>query len=323
MKSGWGSLLGGGLQRVSFSTRTPTLLALKSVGTPTTSSSDSGAAVSSSRDVVVVSDTPMGLDNYDSAARIWNSVDNWCTLCTEPHNGWNEHRGKREHICLEMVYDLIARSFRPWDPHSCVEGTTTHFGHLRGDSKRSRRKAKEADAPVRKALWGRASKTPPSAQKPFKSFFEGVDEDLLYCYHSNDFPNAFRDTRDGEYGVNIFSMLRQHDRMQVQRRREIHSVMRYLFSRNLLFCGRRFSSSPFASMNVDFHGYLVLCKELFQPLINIFPKSDAKETSAMTQMMSEWCSPPISKNNRSLTFCSFQRYTRYSPTPWQPQWGRR
>lgn len=74
--------------------------------------------------------------------------------------------------------------------------------------------------------------------------------------------------------------------MQIRRRGEIHNAMRYLFSRNLLFCGRRFSASPFATTNVDFNGYLVLCKELFQPLVNIFPKSDAKETSAMTQMMS-------------------------------------
>ena len=253
------------------------------------SGADSGIA----RDAGVISVSPMGRDNYDAGARVWNSVDNWCTLCTEPHNGWNEHRGKREHICLEMVYDLIVRTFRPWDSHSCVEGTTTRFGDLHGDSKRVQRWRKEAEGrakarPTFKRS-GQATRGGSGAERDrgrYRAFFEGVEDDLLYCCSSQDFPDAFRDTRQGEYEFNIFSVLRQHDRVQIQRRREIHAVMRYLFSKNLLFCGRKFSSSPFATMNVDFHGYLVLCKELFQPLINIFPKSDAKETSAMTQMIS-------------------------------------
>ena len=53
--------------------------------------------------------------------RTWNESPNWCNLCKEPINSWNEHRGKREHICLELFYGRIVGSeVRQWDPLSAL-----------------------------------------------------------------------------------------------------------------------------------------------------------------------------------------------------------
>jgi hypothetical protein len=46
----------------------------------------------------------------------WNEIDNYCMLCKEPFGQWNEHRGKRDHITLELFFDVVVEQSRMWNP---------------------------------------------------------------------------------------------------------------------------------------------------------------------------------------------------------------
>jgi hypothetical protein len=59
-----------------------------------------------------------------STFRVWNQIDNWCTLCKEPFGQWNEHRGKRDHICLELFFEAVLDYHRVWNPPTVW--ATTH-----------------------------------------------------------------------------------------------------------------------------------------------------------------------------------------------------
>jgi len=48
--------------------------------------------------------------------RQWNLTDTWCSLCQEPYNDFGKHVGKKDHICLEMVFDAICIQPRRWIP---------------------------------------------------------------------------------------------------------------------------------------------------------------------------------------------------------------
>ena len=52
--------------------------------------------------------------------RQWQVTENWCSLCKEPFNSYSEHRGKRDHICLEMFYDSLVDYHRVWAADSVV-----------------------------------------------------------------------------------------------------------------------------------------------------------------------------------------------------------
>mmetsp|Transcript_5843 Transcript_5843/g.18417 ORF Transcript_5843/g.18417 Transcript_5843/m.18417 type:complete len:343 (-) Transcript_5843:114-1142(-) len=51
-----------------------------------------------------------------AAFRQWNRIDNWCSLCKEPFGNWNEHRGKRDHLCLELFFESVVHYQRQWAP---------------------------------------------------------------------------------------------------------------------------------------------------------------------------------------------------------------
>lgn len=50
-----------------------------------------------------------------SLSAVWNATENWCSLCKEPLNSWNEHRGKRDHVCLEMFFDQFVEYASQWN----------------------------------------------------------------------------------------------------------------------------------------------------------------------------------------------------------------
>lgn len=47
--------------------------------------------------------------------RSWNLVENWCSLCNEPFGQWNEHRGKKDHIILELFFERLVQAERQWN----------------------------------------------------------------------------------------------------------------------------------------------------------------------------------------------------------------
>ncbi|CCW67365.1 unnamed protein product [Phytomonas sp. Hart1] len=167
-----------------------------------------------------------------SGQRVWDEIPNWCSLCVEPLNIWNEHIGKRDHICLEMFYDALIHYERRWDPSS---------------------------------VW--------------------ADVDDVFCHVKR--PSEVHDTlRETEFNClpSSSSALdcanRAYDQGTKARRHELLACLQYL-----LFCG--VIQLDTNNLNqVSFIGSLVLFKELFSPLAQVFPLSNAKEVSALTQMIS-------------------------------------
>ena len=59
--------------------------------------------------------------------RVWNKIDNWCSLCKEPFGQWNEHRGKRDHLCLELFFDTVLDYDRTWAPGTTWVDSKSRF----------------------------------------------------------------------------------------------------------------------------------------------------------------------------------------------------
>jgi hypothetical protein len=44
----------------------------------------------------------------------WNKIPNFCSLCHELVNDYSEHVGKRDHICMEIVFRVLCQYQRTW-----------------------------------------------------------------------------------------------------------------------------------------------------------------------------------------------------------------
>eukprot|EP00796_Vickermania_ingenoplastis_P000738 gene743-391_t len=165
--------------------------------------------------------------------RVWNTIPHWCSLCLEPLNDWDNHRGKRDHICLEMFYDTLVNTERQWDPESIWHEVQSNVLACRLGSDEDA----SAESVLRHMLM-------PREARAFYPFFNAFD---------NDDP--------------------------AQRRRELNSCLTYLQRIGVLHIDTT------NLQQASFYGGVVMFKELFTPLAQIFPKADAKEVSALTQMV--------------------------------------
>ncbi|KEG09042.1 hypothetical protein DQ04_05931020 [Trypanosoma grayi] len=205
--------------------------------------------------------TPAGLSSTGAAYTwVWNETENWCSLCREPLNSWNEHRGKRDHICLEMFYNALVQYGRRWTPATLwweVEECTL----LR--------------------------RTSPPLKPTSLSFGEGFEGETYLDYV--DAPTA---SKGG-----LSSLMNYYDRAEhYTRRLELYACIRHLADNGILRTDRAALTG-----GASFHGSLVTFKELFPNLVNMFPYADAKEISALTQMIA-------STYNSETVFdlCNFQ-----------------
>ncbi|CCD14532.1 unnamed protein product [Trypanosoma congolense IL3000] len=192
-------------------------------------------------------------------ACVWNETDNWCSLCCEPVNSWNEHRGKRDHICLEMFYNAIVQFGRRWSP-------TTLWWEV------------EECALLRRC----------EAPRPLQPF----DQDVV-CNRFVDFVCAPTENKGG-----VSLLMGCYDRAEhYTRRLGLHACLRHLVDNGVVRTDRASLSG-----GASFHGSLVTFKELFPGLFNMFPFADAKEISALTQMIA-------STYNSETVFdlCNFQQ----------------
>ncbi|KAH9599192.1 hypothetical protein LSM04_008946 [Trypanosoma melophagium] len=175
---------------------------------------------------------------------VWNETENWCSLCREPLNSWNEHRGKRDHICLEMFYNALVQYGRQWTPST---------------------------------LWWEVEectllKRPCSALPcPSKETIDDLVDGPYFDYV--DGPSAGND--------NLSTLMRYYDRAEhYGRRLELFTCVQHLVENGIIRTDRASLSG-----GASFHGSLVTFKELFPNLVNMFPYADAKEISALTQMI--------------------------------------
>ncbi|RNF05861.1 uncharacterized protein Tco025E_07717 [Trypanosoma conorhini] len=175
---------------------------------------------------------------------VWNETENWCSLCREPHNGWNDHRGKRDHICLEMFYNALVQYSRQWTPATLwweIEKCT---------------------------LLRRSSSDAPCLSPDFTHELFG--ESYLDYVHA---PTAGKG--------NLSALMKYYDRAEhYGRRLELYACIQHLIENGIVRTDRAALSG-----GSSFHGSLVTFKELFPNLVNMFPYADAKEISALTQMI--------------------------------------
>ncbi|KAF5225193.1 hypothetical protein ECC02_001738 [Trypanosoma cruzi] len=175
---------------------------------------------------------------------VWNETENWCSLCREPHNGWNEHRGKRDHICLEMFYNALVQYSRRWTP-------ATLWWEVE-----------------KCAFFRRSSPEPPYPSLDITQ--ELIGESYVDYVHA---PTAGKD--------NLSALMKYYDRAEhYERRLELYACIQHLIENGILRTDRASLSG-----GSSFHGSLVTFKELFPNLVNMFPYADAKEISALTQMI--------------------------------------
>ncbi|RNE99341.1 hypothetical protein TraAM80_08252 [Trypanosoma rangeli] len=183
-------------------------------------------------------------NNNLACSWVWNETENWCSLCLEPHNGWNEHRGKRDHICLEMFYNALVQYNRQWTPATLwweVEKCTL--------LRRSSSDASRLCLDITHELLG---------------------ESYLDYVHA---PTAGKD--------NLSALMKYYDRAEhYERRLELYACIQHLIENGIVRTDRTALSG-----GSSFHGSLVAFKELFPNLVNMFPYADAKEISALTQMI--------------------------------------
>lgn len=165
----------------------------------------------------------------------WNATPNWCSLCIEPINSWNEHQGKREHICLEMVYDAMQQCERRWDAGEVLMSTETLRRQCGG-------RGGYVPEATRRLL--REGLVVPHADSSIQVFFERFDHTDALC-----------------------------------RRQALHHLIYYLHCKGVL----QLRSEGLAL--AAFHGSMVTFKELFPQLARVFPRAEAKDISAMTQMV--------------------------------------
>ncbi|AAZ10432.1 KREPB6 [Trypanosoma equiperdum] len=181
-------------------------------------------------------------NNVVGSTRVWNETENWCSLCLEPLNSWSEHRGKRDHICLEMFYNAITQYGRRWSPSTLwweVEECTLLRRH----------------ASPRLVLDGG------------EGFFSGCILDYV------------RDSTGKRGGLSL--LMDYYDRMEHYKRRlELYACIQHLIDNGIVRTDRGSLGG-----GASFHGSLVTFKELFPNLVNMFPFADAKEISALTQMI--------------------------------------
>lgn len=184
-----------------------------------------------------------------STSRVWNATDNWCSLCREPLNSWNEHRGKRDHICLEMFYDAMVRQgYRSWDPHAVLHDWAMNFVGSRGPlgvTAKIQSKTIQALALV------------PEVHRGSLAF------------------GSLLTNMDAAY--------------EIPRREELILMIKYLREKRIVLLGNEFTKfghlTTLTQSTSQYHGTMLMFKELHAPLIFLFPKCDQKDLSCLTQMI--------------------------------------
>lgn len=164
------------------------------------------------------------------SSRVWNKIPYWCSLCLEPLNDWDNHRGKRDHICLELFFDTIVHTDRLWDPVNVWADVRRNVLDVQ---------EKHFTQPTQRVKFGHIERA-----QLFNQMFDAYDQNE-----------------------------------PALRRREINACLTFLQQEGVV----QIDSS--CLQQASFFGGVVLFKELFTPLAQMFPHADAKEVSALTQMV--------------------------------------
>lgn len=184
--------------------------------------------------------TRLSVSRNSTIASSWETVPNWCALCIEPVNTWDQHVGKREHICLEMTFNSMVSHPRAWaavDVWRQTELFRTHY------ARRPRGQPRTPSANVCRKL--RAGLFVPAVDSPVNMFFEAFDK-----------------------------------MEPAARREEILLLSLHLQEKGFL------SLSPEHFNNAVREGQFVITKEVMPLMARIFPDSEVRNCSAMTNMVS-------------------------------------
>ncbi|KPA80507.1 putative mitochondrial KREPB6 (KREPB6) [Leptomonas pyrrhocoris] len=135
-----------------------------------------GAATSTSPPPVAATDevsvvSRLSISRNATVASSWETVPNWCELCVEPINNWDNHVGKRDHICMEMTLNAMVSHPRSWAAADVWWMTEVFREHY---AKRPRNRPRTPSANVRRML--RAGVSVPAVDSPMNIFYEAFDK---------------------------------------------------------------------------------------------------------------------------------------------------
>lgn len=133
------------------------------------SSSFASVAAAGSQDVAAMS--RLSVNRNLTEASSWETVENWCELCNEPVNTWDQHIGKREHICLEETLNALVAHPRSWSAPDVWSGSELFREHY---AKRPRGQPRTPSAKVRRML--RSGMHVPGVDSPMNIFYEALDK---------------------------------------------------------------------------------------------------------------------------------------------------
>lgn len=229
--------------------------------------------------------------------RAWNATPHWCALCREPINAWNDHRGKRDHICLEMFFTALVHCERRWDPVEVwaevdADGPSG-FCLSGGRVSRPPPSAATAPSPWRSQKEREEGRYPPG-MTPADHWYRPTPAGAAAAALCGGIPctsemgeridttaaSRHHNRSNGRYENPVVSLQRAHDDAEaLVRRGELLQLLGFLMREKVLVL------TPGNLHHASFEGSLVLFSELFHPLSGMFPLADAKEVSALTQMV--------------------------------------
>jgi hypothetical protein len=115
--------------------------------------------------------TRLSVGRSATTASSWETVPNWCELCSEPVNAWEHHVGKREHLCLEMTLNAALAYPRSWYGPDLWWRTELFREHY---AKRPRGQPRTPSKNVQRLL--RAGMVVPAVMSPMNIFYEAFDK---------------------------------------------------------------------------------------------------------------------------------------------------
>ncbi|KPI90706.1 hypothetical protein ABL78_0142 [Leptomonas seymouri] len=113
----------------------------------------------------------LSISRNATVASSWETVPNWCELCAEPVNSWDQHFGKREHICLEMTLNAMVTHPRSWAATEVWHRTELFRENY---VRRPRNQPRTPSANVRRLL--RSGMVVPAVDSPVNIFYETFDK---------------------------------------------------------------------------------------------------------------------------------------------------
>lgn len=234
------------------------------------------------------------LDFSEHNENSWDTGLNYCKLCNEPFETYNNHRGKRDHMTIELFYEIICEYARDWNPTAVVteissmnstrnerqhaglitERLRNHFVYSTSESELNPLSSKQT-----------LVKLPNNKKKR-----DQQNEEELFR-HQRKFMTHHKNHKiilHNEFAP-FQSILKYFDRDQTERRNRVYSIAKLFVDRGALYLGpKQWNHETLTELNMERLGELVLFQWVHPPIQRLMPFAVAGQISAFSQQCSSF-----------------------------------